>query len=834
MPQSTTQACDVGARHGASPAVRFHAGGRPPAWRRTAALTESGNCCRLFAMRPAYDVRIGAARLPANRRRRKRSQPPRRELWRGARIARAVAVGAVVSRARWPGACSLRFTRSPWEGSVATTRHIDAPDGDAAACTAPGAPELLWALESLARLHRLPVDAALLAQQFPPPHSRAMLAGAAAALGLRLERIATAAAGLDGPASPCLAFTKPAADAPPRAAILVAAGADRLLLFEAGAERARTIARAECDAVFEPDAFLATRAESDADDAGRAAAPRERFGFRWFVPELVRHRAVWRDVITASLVLQLVALATPVFTQVIIDKVVVHRTESTLVVIGIALAVFLVFNAAMTWARQYLVLHTGNRIDAVLGARVFKHLFALPVAYFERRPTGTLTARLQGIESIREFLTGAAVAVLLDLPFAVIFLAVMFWYSWQLSLIALGLIGLIAALSVAVTPLLRERLNRQFLAGARNQAFLTEYIAGAETVKSLQMEPQLERRYGELLARYLATSFAARSTANGYNTVVGALEQAMTVSILVVGALFVMRGDGFTIGMLVAFQMFAARLSQPVLRLAGLWQSFQQASIAVQRLGDVMDAPPEPVAVTATRALARDGGVAIEGLSFRYDPQHPYLFRDFSLAVAPGRSVAIMGPSGCGKSTLAKLLQGFYPPADGVIRVDGRDIRHLAANELRQYFGVVPQETRLFSGTIFDNLAIANPLASFEDMVLACEMAEVHEVIERLPQGYQTPIGEQGAGLSGGQKQRLAIARALLKRPRILVFDEATSQLDPATAEAFAQTINRLKGRATILFITHQLPRSLRVDEIVQLGATRPGKEDAAPLRAEA
>jgi len=697
--------------------------------------------------------------------------------------------------------------------------------------------EFLWALESLARLHRLPFDATLLAQQFPPPYPPETLVRAAASFGLRMSRVPVDGA-LERRAFPCLAFVKPTEageTAPARPAILVDADAERLLYFEAGSEAPRTIAPSQWESVFEPQAFLATRAARAEDDAGATPrSERRRFGFRWFLPELVKHRAIWREVLIASLVLQLIGLTTPLFTQVIIDKVVVHHTLNTLVVIGVALALFLVFNAGMTWARQYLVLHTGNRIDAVLAARVFKHLFSLPVPYFEHRPTGTLTARLQGIESIREFLTGAAVAVVLDLPFTLIFLAVMFWYSWQLSLIALALLVLIAALSVAVTPLLRERLNRQFLAGARNQAFLTEFIAGHETVKSLQMEPQLERRYGEILSRYLAASFATRSAANGYSALTMALEQAMTISILVMGALLVMQGDGFTIGMLVAFQMFAARLSQPMLRLAGLWQNFQQAAIAVHRLGDVMDAPPEPYSVAPSRELAREGEVEMQGLSFRYSERHPYLFRDFSLAVAPGRTVALMGPSGSGKSTLAKLLQGFYAPSDGTIRIDGCDIRHLAANELRQYFGVVPQETRLFSGTIYDNLAVANPLASFEDMVRACEMAEMHEVIERLPQGYQTLIGEQGVGLSGGQKQRLAIARALLKRPRILVFDEATSHLDHATAEAFSQTINRLKGRATILFITHQLPRGLKVDEIVQLGVPRPAKDEAPPLLAEA
>jgi subfamily B ATP-binding cassette protein HlyB/CyaB len=699
--------------------------------------------------------------------------------------------------------------------------------------------EFLWALESLARLHRLPFDATLLAQQFPPPYSSDTLVGAAASFGVRMSRVPLDGA-IERRAFPCLAFLKPTEGSEPaaaRPAILVDADAERLLYFEAGSDSPRTIAPAQWQSVFEPEALLATRAARTEDETASTSGTERRrrpFGFRWFVPELLKHRAIWREVLIASLVLQLIGLATPLFTQVIIDKVVVHQTLNTLVVIGVALTVFLVFNAAMTWARQYLVLHTGNRIDAVLAARVFKHLFSLPVPYFEHRPTGTLTARLQGIESIREFLTGAAVAVVLDLPFTVIFLAVMFWYSWQLSLIALALLVLITALSVGITPLLRERLNQQFLAGARNQAFLTEFIAGAETVKSLQMEPQLERRYGEILSRYLAASFATRSAANGYSALTMALEQAMTISILVAGALLVMRGDGFTIGMLVAFQMFAARLSQPMLRLAGLWQSFQQAAIAVKRLGDVMDAPPEPYSVAPSRELAREGGVEMQGLSFRYGERYPYLFRDFSLAVAPGRTVALMGPSGSGKSTLAKLLQGFYAPTDGTIRIDGRDIRHLAANELRQYFGVVPQETRLFSGTIYDNLAVANPLASFEDMVRACEMAELHEVIERLPQGYQTSIGEQGVGLSGGQKQRLAIARALLKRPRILVFDEATSHLDHATAEAFSQTINRLKGRATIMFITHQLPRGLKVDEIIQLGVPRPAKDEAPPLLAEA
>jgi subfamily B ATP-binding cassette protein HlyB/CyaB len=267
--------------------------------------------------------------------------------------------------------------------------------------------------------------------------------------------------------------------------------------------------------------------------------------------------------------------------------------------------------------------------------------------------------------------------------------------------------------------------------------------------------------------------------------------------------------------------MFAARLSQPMLRLAGLWQEFQQASIAVKRLGDIMDAPAEPHVLTPGRTAEGKGEVRIEGLSFRYSPDHPFLYRNLSLTLKPGKLTVLTGPSGSGKSTLAKLLLGFYQPTDGRIEIDGKDIRHLSANELRQYFGIVPQETYLFSGTIYENLIAANPNAGFDDVVQACKVAEIHEVIEKLSQGYNTVIGEHGVGLSGGQKQRLAIARAALKRPRILIFDEPTSSLDPQTAERFAQTVNSLRNVANILFIAHQVPKGLQIDEIIAVSTDR-------------
>ena len=523
----------------------------------------------------------------------------------------------------------------------------------------------------------------------------------------------------------------------------------------------------------------------------------------------------------ASLFIQLIALSTPVFTQVIIDKVVVHQTQSTLVVIAVALAMFMVFSAGMSWLRQYLVLHTGNRVDAVLGSQVFRHLLRLHLPYFEYRPTGTLVARVHAVETIREFTAGAAVSLILDFPFLLIFVAVMFAYSWELTLIALGILFLISLISILIVPVLRARINRQFLLGARNQAFLTEYVAGMETVKSLQMEPRLESRYDGMLAEYLAAGFATRQLSNTYNVVANTLEQAMTIAILCAGALLVMRNDGFTIGMLVAFQMFASRMSQPMLRLAGLWQEFQQASIAVKRLGDIMDAPAEPYALTPSRTAEGKGEIRVSDLSFRYSPEHPFLYRDLKLVLKPGKLSVLTGPSGSGKSTLAKLMLGFYQPTDGSITIDGRDIRHLSANELRQYFGVVPQDTFLFSGSIYENLVAANPNATFDHVAQACKIAEIHDFIEKMPKGYNTEIGEHGVGLSGGQKQRLAIARAVLKRPRILIFDEATSNLDQQTAEQFAHTVNQLKGKVTLFFIAHQLPRGLAVDEVFTLSVEK-------------
>lgn len=710
--------------------------------------------------------------------------------------------------------------------------------------------DFLWVIGSLCQLHHIPFDPLLIERQFPPPCSISTLQTALTALGFKVGILdwQVSAKNLGNIPLPLLALfgDEPvAATGPGRAGqqdsasdlpetlkpvLIVKVDGERLLYFRAGSHTPETATLQDLSERAAREIMLVTRVavphDADQENAstGSTSTPAgntsKQFGFLWFVPELLKHKTIWRDVLLASLVIQLIGLATPLFTQVVIDKVVVHQTRSTLIVIAVGMLIFMVFSAVMTWLRQYLVLHTGNRIDAVLGSQVFRHLLRLPLPFFEHRPTGVLVARLQGIESIRQFVSGAAVTLLLDFPFLLIFLAVMFWYSWQLSLISLGIMSLIALMSVLVTPVFREKLNGQFLLGARNQAFVTEYVAGMSTVKSLQMEPVLEQRYGDYLASYLAAGFSTRQLSNTYNVVANALEQLMTLAILAVGALLVMRNDGFTIGKLVAFQMFSGRMSQPMLRLVGLWQEFQQADIAVKRLGDVMDMPSEPYALTPARTSTQQGGmIELKDVSFRYSPEHPYLYRNLNLTFKAGHLSVLMGPSGCGKSTLAKMLLGFYQPTDGQIRIDGSDIRYLSANELRSIFGVVPQETVLFSGSIYDNLSHASPHAGFTEIVHACRQAEIHDLIESLPQGYKTEIGEQGTGLSGGQRQRIAIARALLKRPRILIFDEATSNLDQQTAEHFAATVNALKGKVTMLFITHQLPKGLQVDEVFRFGA---------------
>lgn len=691
----------------------------------------------------------------------------------------------------------------------------------------------IWLVESACSLLQKPYQHELLLKQYAPPHAVTDAEDALSELGVDVQRKKINVKKLhkqvfplvvfwDGAPVPDTAKEQQAGTGHATPCIVLQADADNALVVFPGDAAPRTMPVKQLQQHCKGQSLLIHSRAAEMNDPDNAilAAQSRKFGFRWFVPELLRHKKIWQEVLLASLIIQVLALVTPLFTQVIIDKVIVHRTQSTLIALMVGMGIFALFSGVLSWLRQYLVLHTGNRVDAVLGSAVFEKLFKLPPLYFQHRPTGVIAARLQGVEGIREFIASTAVTLLLDFPFLFIFVAIMLYYSVTLSAIALGIMLIIAIMSAIVAPMFERRLQEQFLLGARNQAFVTEYIVGLETVKSLQFEPQLGSRYRQYLASYLTSSFATKQLANTYNNAAQLLERIMSICILGVGAWLVMTSTDFTVGMLIAFQMFAARVSQPLLRMVGLWQQFQQAKVSVERLGDVMNAPMEPYSLAPKRLQTGDGKVELQNLSFRYGENLPWLYQDLHATFNAGETVAIMGPSGSGKSTLAKILQGFYQPVQGRIRVDDVDIANLSANELRSYFGVVPQETTLFSGTILDNLQMANPMAPFEHIVQACKLSEIHDTIEALPDGYQTEIGERGSGLSGGQRQRIAIARALLKRPKILVFDEATSALDAATAEQFAHTINSLRGKVTMLFITHAVPRGLQLDHLYQLSPT--------------
>jgi subfamily B ATP-binding cassette protein HlyB/CyaB len=436
--------------------------------------------------------------------------------------------------------------------------------------------QALWLLGSGCALHRLAFDASLFLQRYPGEQTLSTLAKAAEELGLDLKVRAIGFAQALAWHLPLVVWLKGAdPEAPARWAFVLNADDERVSLLEQGATAPAIHPMAGMAARYCGLSLALMPKQADAVDPDNIDQRAGRFGLRWFLPELLKHKKIWREVLGASLVMQLMGLALPLFTQVIIDKVVVHRTRSTLIALGIAMAVFVVFTTVLTWIRQYLILHTGRRIDAVLGSQVLEKLFRLPLLYFQHRPTGVIAARMQGIETVREFVASAAVTALLDVPFLLIFVAIMFWYSVPLTFLVIGVLAVVTVMSLLVAPVFRSLLNEQFRRGAAAQAFVTEYVAGVETVKSLQFEPQLNVRYRGLLSEYLKSNFATRQLANNYSSWTGALEQLMTSGILLLGAYIVMTGSSLTIGMLVAFQMFATRVSQPMMRLVGLWQQWQ-------------------------------------------------------------------------------------------------------------------------------------------------------------------------------------------------------------------------------------------------------------------
>ncbi len=542
-----------------------------------------------------------------------------------------------------------------------------------------------------------------------------------------------------------------------------------------------------------------------------------RFGLRWFLPALMKYRRLFAEVLVASFFIQLLALFTPLFFQVVIDKVLVHKGLTTLDVLAIGLLVVSLFEVVLEGLRTYVFSHTANRVDVALGAKLFRHLLALPMAYFQARRVGDSVARVRELETVRDFITGSALTLVIDLLFTVVFFAVMYYYSPLLTAIVAGSIPFYVLLSVFVTPVLRERVNEKFNRGAENQAFLVESVTGIETVKAMAVEPQMERRWEEQLAGYVQASFRPANLGNIARQTAGFVNKVVVVLILWVGARAVIQGD-LTVGQLIAFNMFAARISGPILRLVQLWQDFQQAGISIQRLGDILNAPAEPSHDQQRASLPAIGGrVTLDHVTFRYRPDGPEVLHDLSLDIRPGEVVGVVGRSGSGKSTLARLIQRMYVPESGRVLVDGVDLAMVDTAWLRRQIGVVLQENILFNRSVRENIALADPGMPMEQVVAAARLAGAHEFILEMPEGYDTRVGEHGATLSGGQRQRIAIARALATRPRILIFDEATSALDYESERILQRNMAAIAKGRTLILIAHRLSTVRHADRIIVL-----------------
>lgn len=539
-----------------------------------------------------------------------------------------------------------------------------------------------------------------------------------------------------------------------------------------------------------------------------------KFGFKWFFNEIYKYKKIIAQVLLGSFVIQLFGLVTPLFTQVILDKVLVNRTISTLDVLAFAFVVVAIFELLLNLSRNYIFIHTTNKIDAKLGAKLFKHLFQLYYTYFETRQVGNIAARVRELDRIREFITDKSVSVLIDAFFSLVFLAIMFVYSPKLTFISLGFLAIIAIIYVTITPELRERLEEKFQMGAHSNSYLVESITGVQTVKSLAIEGSMFKKWEDKLGKYLKSSFNLAIIGNFTGSICGFLQKGMTIAILYVGVMLVI-DNKLTIGQLIAFQMFSGQFSAPMLRLVGLWNEFQQTLLAVDRIGDILNSPIELQSKSAITLSHVNGDIKVEHLSFKYNVETPYVLNDINLDIKAGQKIGFVGRSGSGKSTIAKLIQRLYYATQGTIYIDGIDIRNINPVWLRTNIGIVLQENYLFSGTIKDNISLPRPNVPMEGIIQAAKIAGAHEFISKLPKGYDTEVGERGSSLSGGQKQRIAIARALISNPKILIFDEATSALDYESEKIIKDNMAMIsKGRTTIV-IAHRLSTIKDCDLIV-------------------
>lgn len=664
----------------------------------------------------------------------------------------------------------------------------------------------LLCLVLLARYLGVGVDAARLRHELgasPAPFGEIEILRAAKALGLKAGRLSSRWTRLGRTPLPAIARLRDG-----RFVVLARVHERNALVQDPREPRPTTVTREVFEQAWAGSLILLTRRATD------PAADR-RFGLAWFLPPLLRYRRYLAEVLLASFFLQIFALLAPLFTQVLIDKVLVHNGTTTLHVLATGMLAMTGFEVILGGLREYILFHTSSRIDVELGARLFRHLLALPLGYFEARRVGDTVARVRELENIRQFLTGSTVSLAVDVIFTGVFLGVMLFYSGPLTLIVLLALPLYVALSAVVTPVFRSRLNERFNRGAENYAFLVEAITGIQTLKAMAVEPQMRQRWEEQLAAYVKASLRTVALGNVAGQCATLLNRLTLIGVLWVGAYAVMRGE-MTVGELVAFNMLAGRVMAPVLRIVQLWQEFQQAGISIERLSDVLNAPGERASESGQASFPRVAGrVVFESVTFRYRPDRPEVLRRVSLDVPAGTVVGIVGRSGSGKSTVTKLIQRLYVPESGRILVDGVDLAHADPAALRRQIGVVLQENFLFNRSVRENIALAQPGLSFDQIVRAARLAGAHDFVLALPHGYDTVVGEHGCSLSGGQRQRVAIARALVTDPRILIFDEATSALDYESERIVQSNLAQICAGRTVFIIAHRLSTVRSADRIV-------------------
>lgn len=538
------------------------------------------------------------------------------------------------------------------------------------------------------------------------------------------------------------------------------------------------------------------------------------FNIQWFFQAFMRYKKLMGEILLASFFIQILALVTPLFFQVVVDKVLAHQSLTTLDVLAIGMFTIVIFDVILGGLRNYQMAHTSQRIDVMLSSLLYKHLLSLPLSYFKSRQVGITVARVYELKTVREFLTGSAMTLCLDILFAIVFFVIMAFYSIPLTLIVLVSLIPYIMLSAFITPVLRRRLDEQFQQGARNQAFLVESISGVEQVKAMAVENHMTRRWDEQIAYFVTSCFKTQNLGNIAGQISQLVNKLTSVAILWYGANLVIEGK-LTVGGLVAFNMFVGQATTPVLRLVQLWQSFQQVSISVKRLGDILNVPAERQQENSSVLKEIKGHVRFANISFAYRPDAAPVIRQLNLSVNVGEVIGIVGRSGSGKSTLTRLIQRLYTPIEGQVFIDGIDIAQTDPQWLRKQIGVVLQETQLFNGSIRDNIALAIPDAPLEAVVNAAIMAGAHDFISEFPLGYDTPVGENGGQLSGGQKQRIGIARALITNPKLLIFDEATSALDYESEQIIQDNMTKICHDKTVFIIAHRLSTVRHADRII-------------------